>query len=204
MKILIDQKKLPLHIIEGFFDEKKVEKYLFKKSTDKPIRFPWETKAPRVYKYKNFFIKVHGFYRKHNYITGLRMGHQLLSLHNYFKDNNINTVRPVFIGIKGKYSVMVTHNIEKLGLKLLSDCDPETLKDSLIKINDDLEGVGLYHGDNKGDNSTINIKTKETVLLDIDSIKKPLFLIRPKWKLKKKTKKSLDKKIKEIDSNGTG
>ncbi len=199
MKILLNKTKLDIEEINNFFDEAKVESYLFKKSKDDPIRFPWDTRAPRVYKYKDYFIKIHGLKRRYHFFTGMRVSEILKRAHKYLNDNHVKTVYPEFLGVKGRYSVVVTPDIEKLGMKLLSEFDPKIIKNSTINIHNSLEKLGLYHGDNKSDNSAIDVNTNEIVLLDIDSIEKPHPLFKPKWKLKKKTLESLKRKVSRLE-----
>ncbi len=184
--------------IEDFFYEERVEKFLLKKSKDDPIRFPWDTRAPRVYKYKDYFIKIHGLKRRYHFFTGKRVSHILLENHRIFNKKGIKTVMPLLLGIKGKYSVVITEDITKNKMCLLSEFDYKFIKESTIKIHNDLKKIGFYHGDNKPDNSAVNLETKEIVLLDIDSIEKPNIL-KPKRKLKRKTEESLKRKIKKLN-----
>lgn len=199
MGLIMNKSDLDKKTIEMFFDDSRVRKYLVKKSKDRPIKFPWDTRSPRVYKYNDQYIKVYGLKRKFHFFTGQRYALLVKKSHEFLTKHNIKTITPNIYAVKGRYSMVGTKDVETLGLTLLSGTEAKTIKNSLIEIHDSLTKVRRYHGDNKSDNSVIDKKTNEVYLLDIDSVKAYPFTYFLKNKMKRKTLASLNRKIGELN-----
>lgn len=199
MILMKNESKLDYNTIEFFFDNKKAEKYLVKKSKDKSIKYPWDTRSPRVYKYNDQYIKVYGLKKKLHFFTGQRYALLVKKSHEFLAKHNIKTITPNIYAVKGNYSMVGTKDVETLGLNLLSKTEPKTIKNSLIEIHNSLAKVDRYHGDNKSDNSVVDKKTNEIYLLDIDSVREYPFLYFLKNKMKRKTLSSLNRKIGELN-----
>lgn len=197
MKFFKNETNIDKNTIATFFNEDNVKEFIFQKSKSGKITFPWDTKAPVVYKYDDQFIKVHGLKRKSHFFTGKSVSLTISKLHDRLENNGIKTIKPNLIVVNGKYSMVGTINIEKLGLKLLKDVDLETQIETLDNIHKDLSKLKLYHYDNKPENSAIDPKTGEYYLLDIDSVRKRT-LRYPNWKLKKRSTQYHNNRIDEF------
>lgn len=198
MKIVKNKTKFKLEFLENFFYEERIKKYMFKKSRSDKLKFPWDTKAPIVYKYKDQFIKIHGLKSRFHYFTKKARAVLVDKLHNYLNENNIRTIQPNIIAINGKYSLIGTIDIKTLGLKLLSEVDLRLQRETLDKIFNDLFKLKLYHYDNKSTNACISEDGKY-YLLDIDSVRKKTLFRNPEWKLKKRSKARHEKKMKKLE-----
>lgn len=198
MKILKNKTALNSKTIESFFHEEDVKDYIYQKSTSDRIIFPWDTKAPIVYKLDDQYIKVHGLKRKSHFFTKKRTAVTISKLHDFLRDNKIKTIRPNLIVVNGKYSMVGTPDIHKMGLKLLKEVDLKTQIDVLDEIHKDLLKLRLYHYDNKPENAVIDTKTGEYYLLDIDSVRVRTLFRNPEWKLKKRTTQYHNDRINEF------
>lgn len=203
MKVLINNTNLDKETIYNFFEEENVKKYMYKKSRSDKLVFPWDTKAPIVYKFEDVYIKVHGLKHRYHYFTKKARAVIVNKFHILLNNNGINTIKPNIIAIKKKYSIVGTPDIHKNGFKLLSEISLEKQIEILDKIFNDLFNLKLYHYDNKSSNAVVD-KDNTYYLLDIDSIRKPTLFRYPEWKLKKRSKArhlKLLKKLRLKESN---
>lgn len=187
MKILMNNTNLDKEIINTFFKEENVKKYIYKKSKSDKLIFPWDTKAPIVYKFEDIYIKVHGLKHRYHYFTKKARAVIVNKFHILLNSNNIRTIKPNIIAVNKKYSLVGTPDIHKNGFKLLSEINLEKQIEILDEIFNDLYNLKLYHYDNKPSNAVVD-GDSIYYLLDIDSIRKPTLFRYPEWKLKKRSK----------------
>lgn len=93
MKIIRNDSKFKLEFLENFFYEERVKKYIFKKSKGDEPKFPWDTKAPIVYKCEDQFIKIHGLKNKYHYFTRKARAVLVDQLHDYLNEKTYSRDR---------------------------------------------------------------------------------------------------------------